>query len=409
MDLLNRFGGRVLVSLAVTTLALVLSTLGCGATEIDAVTLPNSTAGSNSAAGASSFPPPSNPLPSANGMLHTEGARIVDADGNEVRLVGINWFGLETGNYALHGLWTRSLASFLDQIAALGFNSIRAPFSNQLFDATSTPNSIDFNQNPELSGLSGLEILDRLVDEARARDLRLVLDRHHPDASSASDLWYSARYDEQRWIDDWVMLAERYAGDPTLIGFELHDGPSDPATWGDGSVNDWRAAAERAGNAILAANSELLIFVPGIETVGTTSAFGGENLGAAGADPVELTVPNRVVYTAHDFSASVSRQAWFDAADYPQNLPATWDALWGYLARDEIAPVYVSAFGTRLDTTEDQQWLAALVEHLNDRQLSFAFWCLNPNSGDTGGLLLDDWMTVDEQKLEALAPLIASP
>lgn len=404
MDLLNRFGSQVLVLLAALLLA-----LGCDATEIDAVTLPNSAAGSNSAAGAASFPPPTNPLPSSTGMLHTEGARIVDAEGNAVRLAGINWFGLETGNYALHGLWTRSLASFLDQIAALGFNSIRVPFSNQLFDATSTPNSIDFNQNSDLEGLSGLEILDRLIDEARARDLRIVLDRHHPSANAPTDLWFDDRYGEQRWIDDWVMLAERYSGDPTLIGFELHDGPSDPATWGDGSVNDWRAAVERAGNAILAANSELLIFVSGIETVGTTAAFGGENLSAAGADPVQLAVANRVVYTAHDFSASVSRQAWFDAADYPQNLPATWDSLWGYLARDEIAPVYVSAFGTRLDTPEDRQWLAALVEHLNDRQVSFAFWCLNPNSGDTGGLLLDDWMTVDEQKLEALAPLLASP
>ncbi|HEX2879584.1 MAG TPA: cellulase family glycosylhydrolase, partial [Polyangiaceae bacterium] len=125
--------------------------------------------------------------------------------------------------------------------------------------------------------------------------------------------------------------------------------------------------------------------------------------------PVQLAVANRVVYSAHDFSASVSRQAWFDAADYPQNLPSTWDSLWGYLARDDIAPVYLSAFGTRLDSEEDRQWLSALVDYVHDRDLSFAFWCLNPNSGDTGGLLLDDWQTVDEEKLEALAPLLASP
>jgi len=345
-------------------------------------------------------------LPADSGAFHTAGAQIVDASGNAVHLVGINWFGLETGNYALHGLWTRSLESFLDQIAALGFNSIRVPFSNQLFDAASTPNSIDFNKNPELEGLTGLEILDRLIDQARARDLRVILDRHHPDASAPSALWYSARYDEQRWIDDWVMLAQRYQGDPTVIGFELHDGPSDPSTWGDNSANDWRAAAERAGNAILAVNSGLLIFVPGIETVGQIAAFGGENLSAARQDPVTLAVAHRVVYTAHDFSASVAHQSWFDAADYPQNLAATWDSLWGYLARDAIAPVYLSAFGTRLDTAADRQWLTTLVDYLKARDLGFAFWCLNPNSGDTGGLLLDDWQTVDKQKLDALVPLI---
>ncbi|HEX2880551.1 MAG TPA: cellulase family glycosylhydrolase, partial [Polyangiaceae bacterium] len=245
------------------TLALLLA--ACDVTPIDAVTVP--------AAGAPAviFPPPSNPLPADNGAFHTDGARIVDAEGNTVRLVGINWFGLETGNYALHGLWTRSLDSFLDQIAGLGFNSLRVPFSNQLFDAATTPNSIDFNQNPALQGLSGLEILDHLIAAARARELRVVLDRHHPSANEPSELWFDDRYDEQRWLEDWVMLAERYAGDPTVVGFELHDAPSDPATWGDGSANDWRAAAERAGDAILAANPDLLIFVSGVETVGSSA------------------------------------------------------------------------------------------------------------------------------------------
>lgn len=392
MDLLNRY-----------LLPLLVLATACDATQIDAVTLPAAGAGSPS------FPPPSNPLPSDSGAFHTDGSRIVDAEGNTVRLVGINWFGLETGNYALHGLWTRSMESFLDQIAALGFNSVRVPFSNQLFDATSTPNSIDFNQNPELEGLNGVQILDRLVSAARARELRVVLDRHHPSANEPTDLWFDDRYDEQRWIDDWIMLAERYAGDPTVIGFELHDAPSDPATWGDDSTNDWRTAAQRAGNAIVAANPDLLILVSGVESVAASAAFGGENLSAAGSAPVQLAVANRVVYTAHDFSASVSRQAWFDAPDYPQNLPATWDALWGYLARDDIAPVYLSAFGTRLDSEEDRQWLGALVDYVQDRDLSFSFWCLNPNSGDTGGLLLDDWQTVDAEKLDALGPLITVP
>jgi endoglucanase len=36
--------------------------------------------------------------------LRTRGSDIVDAEGNPVRLTGINWFGLETANYAPHGL-----------------------------------------------------------------------------------------------------------------------------------------------------------------------------------------------------------------------------------------------------------------------------------------------------------------
>src|SRR5262245_17618588 len=45
------------------------------------------------------------------GYFHTEGSRIVDESGRAVRLTGVNWFGLETQNFTLHGLWARSLDS----------------------------------------------------------------------------------------------------------------------------------------------------------------------------------------------------------------------------------------------------------------------------------------------------------
>src|SRR4051812_2119842 len=53
--------------------------------------------------------------------LHAERSQLVDANGQAVRLVGVNWFGLETDAFAPHGLWTRSLDDMLTQIAALGF------------------------------------------------------------------------------------------------------------------------------------------------------------------------------------------------------------------------------------------------------------------------------------------------
>ena len=89
----------------------------------------------------------------AQNYLHTSGTKIVDSKGNVVRLTGLNWFGMETSNYCPHGLWVRSMGSLLDQIKGLGYNCLRVPYCNQLFDAGSTPNGIDFNQNPDLQGL----------------------------------------------------------------------------------------------------------------------------------------------------------------------------------------------------------------------------------------------------------------
>src|SRR5215467_11145126 len=41
---------------------------------------------------------------SASGYLHTDGAQLQDASGDEVRLTGINWFGLATCAFAPPGL-----------------------------------------------------------------------------------------------------------------------------------------------------------------------------------------------------------------------------------------------------------------------------------------------------------------
>ncbi len=343
------------------------------------------------------------------GYLHTRGAQIVDSNGAVVRLTGINWFGLETPNYAPHGLWQpRSLGSYLDQIASLGYNVVRVPFSSQLFDAGSTPNGIDFTANPDLRDKSGVEILDALIQQAGTRGLRIILDRHRPDAGSQSELWYTAQYPESRWIADWQMLASRYRGDPTVIGADLHNEPHGSATWGDGNLaTDWRLAAERGGNAILAVNPDWLIFVEGVETVGTTHYWWGGNLSGAGANPVRLDVPDRVVYSPHDYPASVYQQTWFNDPAYPSNLPSVWDQYWGYLAAEGTAPVWLGEFGTRNQTETDRLWLTSLAGYLGTRSLSFAYWCLNPNSGDTGGILQDDWITVNTDKQAVLDPILA--
>jgi endoglucanase len=367
-------------------------------------------AGSGLDAGAA---PDAAPAPTQNpqrtpGYLHTRGGRILDHTGAVVRITGINWFGLETPNYAPHGLWQRSLSSMIDQIASLGFNTIRLPFCSQLFDQTSTPNGIDLSQNPQLRGKSGLEIMDAVITEARARGLKVILDRHRPSSSQQSELWYTGQYAEQRWIDDWRMLARRYLGDTTVIGFDLHNEPHGPATWGTGDMaTDWRLAAQRAGDAILTINPELLIFVEGVENVGGQFYWWGGNLRGARAAAVALQVPDQVVYSPHDYPASVYAQSWFSDPSYPTNLDRIWGDNWGYLVVEDRAPIMLGEFGTRFETQVDRQWLERLAGYIGANGLSFTYWSWNPNSGDTGGILQDDWVTVRQDKMAVLRPVLA--
>lgn len=363
------------------------------------------------------------PQPGASNYFHTSGNQILDANNQAARIAGVNWFGFETANFAPHGLWTRGYKSMMDQMKQLGLNTIRLPYSNQLFDSGSKPNGVNYAANPDLQGLNGLGIMDKIVDYAGQIGLRIILDHHRSDAGNSaqeSGLWYTGAYSESRWIADWKMLAQRYANSPAVIGADLHNEPHGPATWGGGAVaTDWRFAGERAGNAILSVNQNWLIIVEGVEAAKSGYYWWGGNLSSAGDYPVRLNTAGRLVYSPHDYPASVYAQSWFRDPTYPHNMPSVWDRNWGYLFRQGIAPIMLGEFGSRLATTSDQKWADAMVSYLagdlngdgtsdlgvGQQGISWTWWSWNPNSGDTGGILNDDWTTADMAKVNLLQPI----
>ena len=75
------------------------------------------------------------------GPWHTAGAQILDANNQPIRIAGVNWSGFETNTFVVHGLQSRSYKGMLDQIKGPGYNTIRLPYSNQLFDSGSKPSA----------------------------------------------------------------------------------------------------------------------------------------------------------------------------------------------------------------------------------------------------------------------------
>lgn len=353
-----------------------------------------------------------NPLTVAaagDGYWHTSGNQILDSNNQVVKIAGINWFGLETASFAPHGLWARSYKDMLDQVKNLGFNAIRLPYSNQALDAGSIPNGIDYSKNPDLKGLSALQIMDKVVDYSGQIGLKIILDQHRPDGNAQSSLWYSSNLSETKWVSDWELLTHRFLNNPTIIGTDLHNEPHENATWGSGdSGTDWKMAATKAGNAILAINPKMLIIIEGVQAYNNQYYWWGGNLTGVKDAPVTLSVPNQVVYSPHDYPSSVNNQSWFSTSDYPNNLTGVWDNTWGYIHKNNIAPVMLGEFGTKLESTSDRQWFETMVKYLKQNQISWTFWSLNPNSGDTGGILNDDWTTVNEEKLAPLKSIQSS-
>lgn len=93
--------------------------------------------------------------------LHCRNGQIFWGN-QQVSIRGINWFGLETADFALHGLWCRNMQELLD-FTAQHFNAIRMPFSAELAlnMEQKQPGNIDYGANPDLAGLSTGQVMDR--------------------------------------------------------------------------------------------------------------------------------------------------------------------------------------------------------------------------------------------------------
>ena len=348
--------------------------------------------------------------------LSTRGAEILDSAKRSILLRGVNWFGLETETQAPHGLWARDYKEMLAQIKSLGYNVIRLPYSVQALRGTEVSGiNFELGGNRELRGKKPIEIMDAVIQEAGRQGLMVLLDSHRLNNQRIPELWYGDGYTEEDWIGTWTMLAERYKNQPNVIGADLKNEPHGKASWGTGDrATDWRLAAERAGEAILKVNRNWLIVVEGVEKnvpgQQLKQHWMGGNLEGVRRFPVRLSVKNRVVYSPHEYGAGVFNQPWFSAIDFPRNLSTRWEKGFFYIARQNIAPIFVGEFGGRQvdEVSKEGVWQRQFVDYLKHNRLGFSYWSWNPNSQDTGGILLNDWKAIDQPKQALLNQLLSA-
>ncbi len=359
------------------------------------------------------------------GYWHTSGNQIIDSSGRVVRIAGINWYGFETKDQVVHGLWARDYHTILNTIKNNGYNAIRLPYSNQMVESPIIPSNISYSNssgaiNTDLKGLNALQLMDKVIHAAGGLGLRVILDNHRSEAGNSAEangLWYTSAYPESAWINDWKTLVNRYAsfkdasGNPTVIAADLRNEPhliansshsgscwtGDTATGGCPATNagqNWPAAAQRAGNAILSANPNLLIIVEGTDCYNGDCDWWGGNLEGVSGHPIELNISNRLVYSAHDYGPKLYQQSWFNSGTSYSSLSSVWNKFWGYINANHTAPIMVGEFGTGNTASDIQsatpgsqgQWFESLVNFLqNNPSVSWTYWALNGE--DSYGLL----------------------
>lgn len=367
---------------------------------------------------ASSLP---TPLPSATPtatILPSQGSDfstvndVIYKNGTKVNLQGVSWFGFETGTYAPHGLWARNWKEMIVQIKSTGFNAIRVPFCPTTLRGV-TPSGIDYSQNKDLVGLNSLQVMDKILNEMNNQGLYILLDHHTPECTSITDLWYTGNYSESTWISDLQFVAKRYANLSNFLGIELKNEPHGSATWGSGNTaTDWNLAAERAGKAVNQANPNLLIFVQGIENTSNcqTSIWGwwGGNLHGYTCKPISTaSIPaNKLVLSTHVYGPDVYNNSYFSNPTFPKNMPTIWESHFGFLTslgKTVVPTEWGGKYGTSEGNVKDITLQNALTSYFVTKGICNSFyWDWNPNSGDTGGILQDDWKTVWSTKVQLL-------
>ena len=340
--------------------------------------------------------------------LHTSGYQILDAKNRAVRLTSVNWYGFDQKEFVPGGLDHAPLAKIIEQIHALGVNSVRLPWANETLENNPVVPDYAVKANPQFRGKHAMEIMDAVIAALAKARIMVILDNHVSRADwcckddDGNGLWYNADYPEEKWLSDWRAIVLRYKGKQWVVGADLRNELRSGAAWGGNDPKlDWHAAAERGGNTVLDVNPNLLVMVEGPQYSTDFTAFS--------ALPLTLKVPNRLVYSPHAYASASHAFASYD------EMKQAYDTRAGFLLHNKPeVPLWVGEFGScqTLDCAANSQWFVWFVQYLKENKLSWGYWPLNgtQSSGysrtydtlETYGLLTTDYQHIAAPKIVAL-------
>ncbi len=387
----------------------------------------NNNGGENAAVNVDELLERSSKAKQGDDWLHTDGNKILDKDGKQVWLTGVNWFGYNTGTNVFDGLWNSVLTESVEAIADHGFNLIRVPFSAELINnwADGTYPQANYNNayNTELNSMNSLQIFDYFLKLAEENGLKVMIDIHSANTDAAghnANLWYTEKVSVKDYYAALEWMAERYKDNDTIIAYDLKNEPHGKPDEGDAAAkwddskdaNNWKYVAETAAGKVLAKNPNVLIMVEGTETYPKKKGnykstnkedyyfnWWGGNLRGVKDYPIDLGKhQDKLVYSPHDYGPTVYQQPWFEGSyDYDSLMKDCWKDNWFYIYEKKTAPLLIGEWGGFM-TEPNITWMTHMRTLISKYHLNHTFWCFNANSGDTGGLVLDDFKTWDDEK-----------
>jgi endoglucanase len=270
---------------------------------------------------------------------------------------GISWFGLETEYENLMCTWKHDISWNLKKINELGFNSIRLPFSYQYI----TENNF--------------YVMDHFMKEIQAYNISVCLDFHRLHNTHQSAKPYDDDITFDAFLKAWKILLERYEDVSNIESVDIFN------EYQSDNYVEWNNLARQIVQYIESAFPDKYVyFIGGVR-------WGGD-LHFVNLD--DLPYSDRIHYTIHKY--------WFSDEE-------PYEDKWEYSFGDHSL-ISVGEFGYISSNIEEVKWAERFVKWLvkNNIHDSF-FWTFSGNSIDTGGILLEDCETVDEDKMALLHKL----
>ena len=351
--------------------------------------------------------------------LHTQGRYILDSRGARVKLASVNWYGASDEQFIPGGLDVQHRQDIATTIRRMGFNSVRLPYADEMVRKNPLIAPHLLAANADLVGSMALDVYHAVVEALTDAGLAVIINNHITrarwccdgnlcDASWSNDYLGSVctvSQTEDEWIENWEIIMRPHVRNPFVVGADLRNEIRSPL--GRYKWYTWATAAEKAAGRLLHMQPDWLIIVEGVQSANDVSG--------ARLRPIELTVPNRLVYSAHVYGWS----GWGQLSPYwkrsYESFAADMQHNWAYLLTQDIAPVWIGEIGVpEVPNHGDLHYWRNLIRYLKECDADFGYWAINPrkpreNELETYALVEDDWKTLKyDYRIHDLASLAGS-
>lgn len=304
---------------------------------------------------------------------------------------GVNFFGFETETNVVHMLWCQPLQWHIEQIAKIGFNSIRLPVSEDFIMSdwnTLYPSQGTINPTFPEANMKSIEIMDKLFDLTAAHNITILFDIHRLVNTNQSPKPFidNTIYTFVRFMNAWIKILKRYHNRRNLVAIDVFN------EYQSNDWNDWRNLAQITINHIESTfPNRFTYYVEGDQ-------WGGD-LSEAGALPLQFaessSLNNRTFYSIHKYWFSDQDKQWDQDA-----LIRSWEFSFGYLGGDKVM---VGEWGFISEDQWQTQWAKWFTEYLRKKGIVNTYiWSWNFDSGDTKGVLMDNCNDINQDKVRLL-------